>query len=583
MKLISALIILFGLAGIVQAQNSVVDLKDFRVGDLKYAGFSLHSDKEIHISAEGAGSDEQPKDTRHMMIDPNGMFAYGWIINAKTREQVWRMKTGNTEADHKTPYNRRYEGNIHLSAGEYEVYFVARKPESKILEDGFLSLGRLLKKLLHDEDWYREDQKKWYIHISGVDESVDRASVDKYHNALRDQAVVSITGLRDSDFRQEGFTLEKSGVFDIYVVGEAFDDEVFDYGWIINAENSEKVWETIYERSEYGGGAVKNRVWRERIRLEPGQYWVYFVMDDSHSPNNWNANPPSDPDFYGITVSGVKGKYDPESIENMLKLRIKPIVDLTRLGDNETVQEAFKINQPIQVRIHALGEGRNGEMYDYGWIVNMKTGDEVWRMTYNRTRNGGGADKNRMIDEIISLPAGSYIVYFKTDGSHSYEDWNATAPYNPSSWGITVYPADPKYDEQQIQKLSEDALGEGVISQITRVKDGRHIQKRFTLDKETEVRVYAIGEGDWDEMYDYGWIENEDTGEKVWKMTYEQTRWAGGARKNRKVDQLLTLPPGEYILHYRTDDSHSFNDWNDDPPDDPIHYGITLYKEGEVK
>jgi hypothetical protein len=41
----------------------------------------------------------------------------------------------------------------------------------------------------------------------------------------------------------------------------------------------------------------------------------------------------------------------------------------------------------------------------------------------------------------------------------------------------------------------------------------------------------------------------------------------------------LTLEPGTYELHYRTDGSHSFNDWNDTPPDDRIHWGITIYKE----
>ena len=61
-------------------------------------------------------------------------------------------------------------------------------------------------------------------------------------------------------------------------------------------------------------------------------------------------------------------------------------------------------------------------------------------------------------------------------------------------------------------------------------------------------------------------------------MTYDETRWAGGAKKNRKVDEVIHLPAGKYLLFYNTDGSHSFNDWNADPPDDPIHYGITLYK-----
>jgi len=37
------------------------------------------------------------------------------------------------------------------------------------------------------------------------------------------------------------------------------------------------------------------------------------------------------------------------------------------------------------------------------------------------------------------------------------------------------------------------------------------------------------------------------------------------------------LPKGSYTLFYETDDSHSYRNWNDDPPRDPEMYGITIY------
>jgi hypothetical protein len=58
---------------------------------------------------------------------------------------------------------------------------------------------------------------------------------------------------------------------------------------------------------------------------------------------------------------------------------------------------------------------------------------------------------------------------------------------------------------------------------------------------------------------------------------------AGGDKKNRLVNTTIHLGKGEYELHYRTDDSHSFNDWNADPPEDREHWGITLYKVGREK
>ncbi len=80
-------------------------------------------------------------------------------------------------------------------------------------------------------------------------------------------------------------------------------------------------------------------------------------------------------------------------------------------------------------------------------------------------------------------------------------------------------------------------------------------------------------------MYDYGWIENASTGDVVWEMAYSMTFHAGGGRKNRMVNTTILLDKGEYKLHYVSDDSHSFDNWNTDPPDDPTMWGITLYEE----
>lgn len=60
------------------------------------------------------------------------------------------------------------------------------------------------------------------------------------------------------------------------------------------------------------------------------------------------------------------------------------------------------------------------------------------------------------------------------------------------------------------------------------------------------------------------------------------TEPAGGAEKNRRYEGTMTLKAGEYILRYRSDGSHSFEDWNDDPPSDPINWGITVY-DNETK
>ena len=95
----------------------------------------------------------------------------------------------------------------------------------------------------------------------------------------------------------------------------------------------------------------------------------------------------------------------------------------------------------------------------------------------------------------------------------------------------------------------------------------------FRREKHFEVVKHFEHE---DEMFDYAWIESKNNGEIVWKMLARNTDWAGGAEKNRKIKTELYLPPGRYLLHYRSDGSHSFEDWNDDPPKDFRNYGVSI-------
>jgi hypothetical protein len=117
-----------------------------------------------------------------------------------------------------------------------------------------------------------------------------------------------------------------------------------------------------------------------------------------------------------------------------------------------------------------------------------------------------------------------------------------------------------------------------VLAQIVRVRDDENARKSFKLDRETQIRIYALGEGTGRSLADYGWIEDARTGKTVWEMTYRVTEPAGGAAKNRRFDGVITLPAGEYVARYETDGSHSFGSWNANPPDDPDMWGITVYR-----
>ena len=135
------------------------------------------------------------------------------------------------------------------------------------------------------------------------------------------------------------------------------------------------------------------------------------------------------------TSDGVVEVYDEYSDANI-------IARISAVHDNSYKQVSFTLEEDTNVHIYALGEGGSGEMYDYGWIENTSTGRVVWEMTYRMSEHAGGSDKNRMVSSVIGLPAGSYTVYYQTDGSHAFGDWNARAPSDPENWGIAVMKAE---------------------------------------------------------------------------------------------------------------------------------------------
>src|SRR5262249_36251132 len=162
--------------------------------------------------------------------------------------------------------------------------------------------------------------------------------------------------------------------------------------------------------------------------------------------------------------------------------------------------------------------------------------------------HAGGDAKNRLVDRTFGLERGDYILHFVSDDSHSYNDWNASAPPDAEHWGITLL-ANGTLNRGAVAEYSEKA-DPNVLAQMVEMRDDENSRKRFTLDRETQIRIYAIGEASGHTMVDYGWIENAKTGKTVWEMTYRTTEPAGGAAKNRKFDGAITLPAGEYVLRY---------------------------------
>ena len=572
--------------------KDIISLWDFRDQEVKGSGFALPKDAKVHISAIGGGDRIFWRDMFDNE-DESRMFASGWIINADTRELVWEMTLDNTTG---RSSHRSFDDEVSLDKGSYEVYYSAygyyhsstfstssinidrrRDQRSNRWSGSFFGIFNDNEDLYDD---FMEFAKDYGITIS-IDEA-DAGSVSELSVPKRDtRAVFSMVGVGDGEVIKKQLKLSKALTLHLYALGEGQNrDNLYDHGWIINSATRERVWDMENKNTRYAGGATKNIRWNGNLELAAGSYELYYVTDDSHSSEDWNSKPPYDPLMYGVTIAALSERdKDAVSVGEIPDMDKDVIVSLTKVGDDDFASAGFTLKKETKVRMYALGEmSGDEEMADRGWIVNARTRERVWEMEGRKTSHAGGASKNRMVDEVITLPKGDYLAYYETDGSHSYHDWNSDPPLDESHYGLSVYGWSEGFDSKSVTEFKEGE-DENVIAQLIRVKDDRHVTKQFTIEQTTTVRIYAIGEGVDREMADYGWIEDAKTGRTVWEMTYRMTDRAGGASKNRQVTATISLEKGEYELHYRTDDSHAYNDWNDDPPGDRAHWGITVTKE----
>jgi hypothetical protein len=416
--------------------------------DLRVVGFELPRDAAVRIEAQGVGFRGTSTFGLWRWTDPDDeatRIAYAWLLDTGTREPVWIMDPATSERDKDNPYLFRADHRIDLPAGRYELYYFS------------------------GVEWFAGDgseepaEQSWWSSVFGRDRPSPKqlgealgagyASVSSEGLSERDAPAFDVTGaipgalilhqqLGDSTLRVSGFTLERAAYLRLYGLVEKAEtwQTSSDFGWIVDATTREIVWDSNTADLKEAGGATKNRKFDEQLGLEPGRYVVYFGTDLSHSYAHFNAPPPYDPLNWGITIlpgrdfaAASFGAFDPSKDD-------EPLIEITEVGADQSIDRAFRLSGPGVLQVLALGEydGDEERFYDHGWISDASTGKTVWRMTGRNTMDAGGAKKNRRFDGLVELPAGEYVVHYVTDGSHSFDQWNEEAPFEPERWGITI-------------------------------------------------------------------------------------------------------------------------------------------------
>ena len=555
-------------------QKSLIEIDDIYPEDVRMEGFVLNSDQDVVIDAVGF----YYRDGGNRVLLGNS-----WILDADTREVVWDL----SEADSK----RRSRGllefsdDVPLPKGVYEVYY-ASYPLRSFSDFNIDDLGEFLGSFFKgwfrgDRDHYKKEMwdlyREFKIVIKGDGETLSREDVYTLQEKQKDDAFIWISGDKKNLYKSVGFIANRTVELEVYAIGELTRNGNHDYGWIQNLLTGERVWELSYRKSKEAGGARKNRMKRSTLTLPKGKYSVVYSTDDSHMPRRWNSQPPYDPEFWGIRVD-LKNRKDRKNVEMFDSEKFfkeRTVVNLTKVRNSEVVSYGFKLKKDMDLNIYCVGEGVNREMADYGWIIDASDRGRVWEMRYRDTEHAGGAEKNRVFDDVVRFKKGNYIAYYLTDGSHSYRMWNSSPPSDQKAWGLRLISIDSKFDANDVEEYEEEE-DENILASVINVGNNDMISARFKLNERKRVRIYAIGEGSRGQMYDYGWIEDLHSGKTIWEMSYRITEHAGGAKKNRMFDGTIVLEPGEYEVRYETDGSHSFNDWNASQPYDPFNWGITV-------
>jgi len=565
-------------ATVAQAGESLIEIRDVDLDALVVEGFELSEEGEIEIHVVGAG----PKYSKLLS-------AYGWIIDAESRDVVWTMQDDCYDMAHMSGALYECEANEHLRPGRYEVYYYVGRHYQFITGDMEVSINDLGELIDFIGDVFTiEDGEGEPITEEDVEELFfdirTEADAERYNPVFDEPpgSVVYINRPERDEMHERGFTLKDKTDLLVYAIGEYSEsyDLFVDGACIVDADTRKPVWKMDKWNTDRAGGTGKNRYVRDVITLPAGNYIVRYATDDSHDFGEWNSPPPADPMNYGISVTVADPDdadhvkpYDPELVET-------EIVSLTRMKDSDFKKAAFELKRDARIHIVALGERNYGNdgLVDYGWINNAEDLEKVWEMTSDNTGFGGGAAKNARFDGIVDLPAGNYVVYFRTDDSHSYRDWNAAPPFEKEQWGISLYGVGANFSDSDFEELDDFQPMGDVIVDLTAIGDDVKESRAFELDKTTGIRIMALGEGKGGKMFDYGWIRNDDNGEIVWEMTYRKTRHAGGAEKNRIAVANIVLEKGNYTALYVTDDSHSYEHFNASPPDDPERWGIIITK-----
>ncbi len=558
--------------------------------ELNHEAFRV--DQTVRLAVHAVGSFE----------GRDALAVYGWIVDRATGAVVWQMLPENAQSERGTLAT--VDDTLAFEPGLYDAWFTSYGDPHAPVEGNDKGLFERLGSLISpDGRLWHGDAERWRFQLRYAEEiaadvvhGVEGADGRPDKNLPASDGLVWTSGpARNRADLSYLFEVSDAVELRLQGAGEVVRGEMLDGAVITRVFDGEVVWDMANAPLTWAGGSRKNQQVDATITLPRGFYKASYSTDQSHAYDSWTGNPPLNPVRWGLTITvadqAMRARISPFDPWNG---RLPRIASFSCVGEDELLENTFTLSDTTAVMISAVGEVIGSSAYDYAVLLRQRPNtigtEEVWSMENAATGPAGGADKNRLAEAVLSLVPGTYVLSYRTDGSHDCSEFNGDPPDNPDRWGATLFAIDPDFDPNsvtrpdpdspEISPLGTDSLGAPmgeVLVRFDRVRNDEHRRASFMLDESTTVRIYALGEILPSGAYDYGWIEDAN-GESIWSMNRENTSTAGGSAKNRVFDGSLTLPAGRFTVHYTTDDSHAYGDFNQ-PPNDPSSWGIVIYRQ----
>ena len=217
------------------------------------------------------------------------------------------------------------------------------------------------------------------------------------------------------------------------------------YDWATLDRRAGGGWGTVWEMGEHltpAGGDPTNRRETQALRLDPGTYRLRYRTDGRHDcvtgtggADAWGAvlyalDPDADPAAFGVRP--VPDRRPAGAPANGLLAAVDSV------GDGQDRTAPFSLAAAGDVWVVATAEVSATGPLDTATIE--RDGAVVWRTTRENTVPAGSDLDHRLFEGPVPLPAGDYVVRYRTNESRSFGDFG---PDSRVLWGARVYDRAP--------------------------------------------------------------------------------------------------------------------------------------------